>query len=128
MVQLRTALEASWCEKTAYLGVKQSGNPALGQCYPTSRLIKYFFPKMQLVKGQIWNGKEIETHFWNILEVDGIGYHIDFTWQQFPAGSYVKSYERLSLEELNDSEPTIERCKLLRQRVTDFINTSSFAA
>src|SRR5579872_6391973 len=37
MPDLREALEASWDTATAYGGVSEAGNPALGQCYPTSR-------------------------------------------------------------------------------------------
>lgn len=41
LLLLREALEASWDEKTSYLGVKEKGNPALGQCYPTFRVVRY---------------------------------------------------------------------------------------
>lgn len=81
LLKIREALEASWDEKTSYLAVKQKGNPALGQCYPTSRVVQYFFPETEIIKGKVWNGKEIETHFWNGLSVNGNLYHIDLSWQ-----------------------------------------------
>lgn len=66
------ALEASWDDKTAYLSVKKEGNPALGQCYPTARVVQYFFPETEIIKGKVWNGNKIEIHFWNGLLVDKI--------------------------------------------------------
>lgn len=122
LLQLREALEASWDERTSYLAVKKKGNPALGQCYPTSRVIQYFFPDTEIAKGKVWNGKEIETHFWNILKVRDDLYHIDLTWQQFPHGSQVCEYTILDRNKLGDSEPTIKRCELLLKRVTAYLD------
>lgn len=120
--QLREALEASWDEKTSYLAAKEKGNPALGQCYPTSRVVQHFFPETEIVKGKVWNGKEIETHFWNVLKVKDDLYHIDLTWQQFPHGSKVREYTILDRNELGDSEPTVKRCSLLLERVTSHLD------
>ena len=50
---LREALEASWGEKTSYLAAKKAGNPSLGQCYPTPRVIQHFFPETEIVKGKV---------------------------------------------------------------------------
>ena len=119
--RLREALEASWDEKTSYLAVKEKGNPALGQCYPTSRVVQHFFPETEIVKGRVWNGKEIETHFWNVLKVKDDLYHIDLTWQQFPQGSKVREYTILDRNELGDSEPTVKRCELLLERVNRYL-------
>ena len=83
-LKLREALEASWDEQTSYLSVSKEGNPASGQCYPTSRVVQFFFPETEILKGKVWNGKEIETHFWNGLTVEETLYHIDLSWQQFP--------------------------------------------
>jgi|JI10StandDraft_1071094.scaffolds.fasta_scaffold54972_1 hypothetical protein len=121
--RLREALEASWDEKTSYLAVKEKGNPALGQCYPTSRVVQHFFPETEIVKGRVWNGKEIETHFWNVLKVKDDLYHIDLTWQQFPQGSKVREYTILDRNELGDSEPTVKRCELLLERVNNYLQT-----
>lgn len=120
--QLREALEASWDEKTSYLAAKEKGNPALGQCYPTSRVVQHFFPETEIVKGKVWNGKEIETHFWNVLKVKDDLYHIDLTWQQFPHGSKVREYTILDCNELGDSEPAVKRCSLLLERVTSHLD------
>ena len=40
LASLAIALEASWDHLTAYRGVVCAGNPALGQCYPTSRVVQ----------------------------------------------------------------------------------------
>jgi hypothetical protein len=123
MLQLREALEASWDKATAYKGVFTEGNPALGQCYPTSWVIQSFFPETEIVEGEVWNGTEIEKHFWNVLKVGDTLYHIDLTWQQFPAGSSVRSYKIRDRETLNDSQQTIDRCELLRTRVIDYLES-----
>ena len=120
---IREALEASWDEKTSYLAVKKKGNLALGQCYPTSWVVQHFFPKTEIIKGKVWNGKEIELHFWNGLLVDGTLYHIDLSWQQFPSGSSIREFEILDRNTLHDSEGTIERCEVLLKRVTDYLET-----
>lgn len=121
MPALRAALEASWDAKTAYLGAYQKDNPALGNCYPTSRVVQFFFPKIEIVEGQVWTGKGMEKHFWNLLEVDDLQYHIDFTWQQFPHGSMVKSYKIRNRETLGDGQEATDRVTLLHQRVKDFL-------
>lgn len=125
LFQLREALEASWDEKTSYLAVRQEENPALGQCYPTSRVVQHFFPEMEIIKGKVWNGKEVEGHFWNALQVNGKIYHIDLTWQQFPPGSSVRSFEILDRDTIDDSESTIKRCELLLERVSRRCGLSS---
>lgn len=124
LIYVRQALEASWGVDTSYRGVQQDGNPALGQCYPTSRTVQYFFPDTEIIKGKVWNGKEVETHFWNGLLVNDILYHIDLTWQQFPAGSLVREYAIVDRYSLGDSEQTIERCALLTQRVLDYLKAN----
>ena len=122
MHQLREALEASWQQDTAYLNVKKEGNSALGQCYPTSRVVQHYFPDTEIVKGQVWTGKALETHFWNTLNVNGTKYHIDFSWRQFPSGSAVRSFRLLTKKEFSDSEATVKRVDLLMQRVQDYLS------
>lgn len=70
----------------------------------------------------VWDGKETQSHFWNGLLVDGVLYHIDLTWQQFPPGSSVREFKILDRDNLGDGSETIERCDLLRQRVNDYLN------
>jgi hypothetical protein len=120
--QLREALENSWDDKTSYLAVKKVGNLALGQCYPTSRVVQHFFPETEIVKGKVWNGKELETHFWNVLKIGNDLYHIDLTWQQFPNGSQVQEYTILDRNKFNDNEITTRRCAILLERVTEYIS------
>jgi hypothetical protein len=121
MVNLREAFEASWDFRTANQRVSEAGNPALGQCYPTSRVVQILFPETEIVEGQVRTGKGIEKHFWNVLVSDGITYHIDFTWQQFPSGSSVKSYKVRDRNTLGDSPRTIERVELLLKRVESYL-------
>jgi len=124
-LKMREALEASWDEKTSYMGAKKTGNPAPGQCYPTSWVVQHFFPEMEIVRGFVWNGKGIEKHYWNVLETkDGL-IHIDLTWQQFPHGSCVRGFETLDRNELNDTEPTIKRCETLLERVTRYLEKAN---
>jgi hypothetical protein len=122
LLRLREALEASWDEKTSYQAVKKENNIALGQCYPTARVVQYFLPETEIIKGKVWTGRETETHFWNGLTVDGVLYHIDLTWQQFPSGSTVQEYVMLDRNSLGDGESTIKRCELLLQRVVDYLD------
>ena len=119
LLKLRQALEASWDEKTSYRAVKQDGNPSLGQCYPTSWLVQQYFPEMKIAKGKVWNGREEETHFWNVLDINGEKYHVDLTWRQFPHGSYVTSFNILDRNNLRDGQETVERCSTLQKRVED---------
>ena len=122
LLRLREALEASWDEKTSYQAALRKDNPALGQCYPTSRVVRHFFPEMEIIKGKVWNGKGAETHFWNGLMVNGTLYHIDLSWQQFPSGSSVREFKILDRSAIGDSDQTIKRCDLLLQRVIDYLD------
>jgi len=115
--QLRTALEASWDRRTAYLEVHQPANIALGQCYPTSRVVQWFFPKFEIVSGEVDTGTRIEAHFWNVDPAAEPAEHIDLTWQQFPQRSKILRFKPLDRLDLNDSPPTIARCQLLLNRV-----------
>ena len=117
MLHLRQAVEASWGTDTAYLGVFEKHNPALGNCYPTSRVIQYYYPKTEIIEGEVQTPTGVEKHFWNLLTVDGTEYHIDLSWQQFPAGSYVKKYKTRDRNELNDGEEATRRVDLLLKRV-----------
>jgi hypothetical protein len=63
LVVLREALEASWSPRTSYGGVWVEDNPAVGQCYPTARVVQHFFPLSEIVKGTVWTGIRQETHF-----------------------------------------------------------------
>jgi hypothetical protein len=121
MLRLRDALAASWDRQTAYLGVAEIGNPALGQCYPTSWTVQHYYPETEIIKGKVWTGKSLEVHFWNGLRVGDDWYHIDLSWQQFPAGSIVREFAVLERQELNDSDATRLRCALLLKQVDDYL-------
>lgn len=115
--QLRAALEASWDRSTAHLGVYQPGNAALGQCYPTCRVVQWFFPNLEIASGEVDTGQALEAHFWNIDPAFNPSKQIDLTWQQFPEVSRVARFSILDRNTLNDSPPTIARCQLLLERV-----------
>lgn len=121
MLSLREALAACWDKRTAYLEVEQSGNPALGQCYPTSRVVQYYYPETEIIKGKVWTGETVDIHFWNGLRLGNDWYHIDLSWQQFPVGSTIQEFVFVERQELNDSEVTMQRCALLLKRVDDYL-------
>jgi hypothetical protein len=114
---LAAALEASWDHRTAYRGITRPGNPAFGQCYPTSRVVQHFYPETEIARGEVWTGAGIECHFWNVRGVGPRAEWIDLSWRQFPAGSVVRRFELLDRRTLGDSPPTVERCALLLRRV-----------
>jgi len=125
MLCLREALAASWGKLTAYLEVEQVGNPALGQCYPTSRVLQHYYPEIEIVKGTVWTGESAEVHFWNALPVGDDLYHIDLSWQQFPTGSYVQAFQVVDRQTLEDSEATVRRRSLLLMRVEEHLMSCS---
>jgi hypothetical protein len=115
--RLREALQAGWGVDTAYMRAEERGNPALGNCYPTSRVLQILCPQAEIVEGVVWTGNTSEKHFWNLLSVDGVDYHIDLTWQQFPQGSVVTEWTVRNRATLGDSEATAQRVKTLFERV-----------
>lgn len=115
--QLSSALEASWDSRTAYLGASRAGRPALGQCYPTARVVQWFYPRFEIASGEVDTGSAVESHFWNIDPGCNPPEHVDLTWQQFAEGSKVTTFKILDRNALGDSPPTIERCQLLLERV-----------
>ena len=127
MLRLREALEASWDQETAYDCVMEAGNPALGQCYPTARVIQHNYAQTEIVRGNVWTGQSSELHFWNVLETAGQWVHIDLTWKQFPAGSIVTEFELLERKALDDGPSAIRRCSLLIQRVQKHLDSARFS-
>jgi hypothetical protein len=125
MLRLREALEASWDPLTAYGSVEKADNPALGQCYPTARVVQHYYPGTEIIRGKVWTGEREEIHFWNGLPVGDKWYHIDFSWTQFPAGSLVREFAALDRRDLGDSEATLERFNLLLRRVEAHLSNSS---
>ena len=117
LARLAKAVQASWDERTAYRGITRAGNPAFGQCYPTARVVQWFLPETEIASGEVWTREGMEHHFWNVRDVNGAPEWIDLSWQQFPEGSTVRSYQLLDRNALGDSPPTIERCALLLRRV-----------
>jgi hypothetical protein len=117
LAQLESALKASWDSRTAHLGAHQPGNPALGQCYPTARVVQWFFPAFEIASGAVETPSGLEWHFWNIDPACNPVVHLDLTWSQFAPGSTVKHFTILNRETLGDSPPTVGRCQLLLERV-----------
>ncbi|WP_084293246.1 hypothetical protein [Bradyrhizobium sp. WSM3983] len=114
-----------WDRQTAYGAVEYAGNPTLGQCYPTSRVVQHYYPATEIIKGNVWTGQREEVHFWNALPTGDCWYHIDFSWQQFPVGSVVRDFVVLDRQQLVDSEVTIQRCSLLLKRVESYLRNLS---
>lgn len=108
---------ASWSPDTAYLGVCEPGNPALGQCYPTARVVQWFFPNLEIARGTVNTGLSLEAHFWNIDPTLKPAACVDLSWQQFPATATVERYEILQRDALVDSLATVARCERLLRRV-----------
>jgi hypothetical protein len=117
LASLAAALEACWDHRTAYRGITQPGNPAFGQCYPTARVVQWFYPEVEILCGDVWTGSSIECHFWNSRGGADEAEWIDLSWKQFPASSIVKRFEVLDRTTLGDSPATLERCGLLLERV-----------
>ena len=115
--RLAAAMEASWDHRTAYRGITRPGNPAFGQCYPTARVVQHFYPETEIACGDVWTGSSTECHFWNVRGIEDEAEWIDLSWKQFPPGSLVQRFELLDRRLLGDSPPTVERCRLLLERV-----------
>jgi hypothetical protein len=118
LLRLRRALEASWSAETSYRGVVHPGNPALGQCYPTARVVQHFLPATEAVEGEVRTGEGIEAHFWNVVVHEGALLHIDLSWSQFPMGSSVCSYAVRDRATFDDGPETVRRVEILLGRVT----------
>lgn len=118
---LAEALEASWDHLTAYNGVFRPNNPALGQCYPTSRVVQHFYPDFEIARGEVWTGVSIERHFWNVRRTGERLQLVDLSWQQFPPGSVWQRFEILDRNALGDREETKVRCNLLLARVVEYL-------
>jgi hypothetical protein len=123
MLTLRYAIEQAWKPDTAYHGVEESGNPALGQCYVSSRVVQEYFPEAELAQGEVLAAGKVEKHFWNVFQVNGESIHVDLTWSQFPVGSKVINWAIRDRETYNDSPPTIERVETLLRRVRQILSS-----
>jgi hypothetical protein len=121
MVRLREALAASWDALTSYQRLVEEGNPAYAQCYATSRVVQRYFPATEIAEGKGVDWTSVECHFWNVLVVDGVEYHIDLTWQQFPHGSVVPDYRVCPCDEIMERPETVERVDLLADGVARFL-------
>jgi hypothetical protein len=105
MLSLREALEASWDKDTSYLTVEHAGNPALGQCYPTCRVVQHYYPETEIIKGKVHTNSDREDiHFWNGLRCGDDWYHIDLSWRQFPLGARVREFTVLDRHNLGDRQ------------------------
>jgi hypothetical protein len=124
LLRLRAALEASWDAETSYDRVMKPGVPALGQCYPTARVVQHFFPETEIAEGEVWTGWEVEKHFWNVVDHGGTPFHLDLTWQQFPLGSTVRSYALRDRSSFGDSPQTLTRVALLLRRVESALSAT----
>lgn len=118
---LTEAVEASWDERTSYQGAVRPGNPAYGQCYPTSRVVQWFYPQCEVAVGEVWTGAGTERHFWNVCGTSNDARWIDLSWKQFSSGAVVEWFKILDRNDFGDSLATQKRCELLLQRVLDHL-------
>lgn len=123
MLLVREALEASWEPATSYLEAHDPSRPALGQCYPTSRVLQLFFPQLEIVEGVVSTGSGEEKHFWTVLPTEAGGIHLDLTWQQFPHGSIVREWHVRDRDTLNDSASTVGRVEQLLGHVRAYLDS-----
>ena len=129
MLRLREALEASWSTDTSYLAAYQAGNPALGQCYPTCRVVQHYYPETEIIRGIVQTeGRHDDVHFWNGLRSGDDWYHIDMSWRQFPLTAKVANFVVLDRHNLNDAPATIARVSLLLERVGRYLGERGYAA
>ncbi|OWK27758.1 YunG family protein [Sphingomonas dokdonensis] len=119
------ALEASWDHLTAFRGDTRAGNPAFGQCYPTSRVVQWFYPEYEIAKGEIWTGASLEEHYWNVRRVHGEDEFLDLSWRQFPSGSTIRGFSLLDRQAPGDSVRAKDRCALLLGRVLFYLSRHS---
>jgi hypothetical protein len=80
-------------------------------------VVQHFFPETEIAEGEVWTGRHVETHFWNVVDHQGTAFHIDLTWQQFPIGSAVRSSALRDRSTLLDSAETLFRVEVLLRRV-----------
>lgn len=125
MLALRRAIEASWQPDTAFGHVNEPGNPALGHCYDSARVIQHYFPNADIVEGRVITPQGEEKHFWNVLKIGDATIHLDMTWQQFPHGSYVENWFVRDRATLNDSPATLRRIELVLQRVQHHLDAAN---
>ena len=125
---LTWAVEASWDYLTSYQGAIEVGNPALGQCWPTSRVVQWFYPEYEIAKGEVWTGSSIEQHFWNVNGDTHECKHLDLSWKQFPEQSVVRSFLVLDRNNLGDSERARRRCSILLERVLAHLEMSALVS
>jgi hypothetical protein len=119
LLRLREAIEVCWDNHTSYMGVAQPGNPAYGQCYPTSFVVQHYFPNTEILEGVVLAGSTEHTHFWNGLYVGDTWYHIDLTWQQFPV---VKRFTAFDRESSANAKIKSRRFALLLMRVEEILS------
>lgn len=120
---LREALEASWSSDTAHLYAEEEGNPSLGQCYVTAKILQEYFPEFEIVEGIVETPNGKEKHFWNRIKSSAGVIDIDLTWQQFPVGSKVVKCWLRNRQTLNDGEETQRRLSVLRERVKSYLGS-----
>ena len=118
---LASSLRGSWDALTAYAGNFDRANPAAGQCYPTSRVVEWFYPDYPVVRGEVITQLGIEHHFWNVRGGSQGTDTIDLSWEQFPPASTISWFDYLLSDASADSPGTQHRCHLLLMRVLYYL-------
>ena len=90
--------------------------------------MQFFYPEVEIARGDVWTGSSTECHFWNIRGSGKDAEWIDLSWKQFPPGSAVQRFRLLDRRHLGDSPPTVERCALLLRRVLSHLADGTASA
>ncbi len=112
---LATAVRSTWDEETAWIDDWHARNPARGQC-GTSSLVFQDECGGHLVRGLVHETgtSAVPTvHYWNVVG----DRHLDLTWQQFAASSFVVRWEPVDRADLLVNGWFTDRYRALRGRV-----------
>jgi hypothetical protein len=108
-------VRASWSAETAWIDDWDRRNPARGQCGSSALVLQDEYGG-ELVRGLVHETGRAAVptvHYWNVVDRR----HVDLTWQQFSAWSFVVRSEPVRRDDLLVSDWFLQRYALLRERV-----------
>lgn len=124
--ELTAALHASWGADTCFDASEWStDNPARGQCVVSSLIVQDYIGG-ELLRYEVGNNGQPETHYCNqlpdgtILDTTGSQYRTPVTLRIKPID--LKGHTNVRAKRLADDE-TCQRYELLKQRVADFLSS-----
>lgn len=114
LFRAQAALARAWSAETAYKGDWSAENPARNQCAVTALVVQDHFGGAIVRGAYMTPSGEKGTHYWNRIA----GVDLDFTANQFPAGTQVECLTRdYPRESLLSNPNTAARYAILRDRV-----------